>query len=99
MMHSAPNARKVMPVSFSDSPFSMEEDWELISAVSAPSPFAASSKEVRGAGAGLVEEEGDAAMGQPLCARCWLLGFQFRRQAKDVRDIVQLQRGHGEQRP
>ncbi len=46
-MHSAPNARRVMPVSLSDSPFSMEEDWELISAVSAPSPLAASSKEVR----------------------------------------------------
>ena len=47
MMHSAPNARRVMPVSLSDSPFSMEEDWELISAVSAPRPLAASSKEVR----------------------------------------------------
>ncbi len=47
MMHSAPSARSVMPVSFSDSPFSMLEDWELISAVSAPRLFAASSNEVR----------------------------------------------------
>ena len=47
MMHSAPRAFSVMPVSFSDSPFSMLEDCELISAVSAPSAFAASSNEVR----------------------------------------------------
>ncbi len=47
MMHSAPSARRVMPVSLSDSPFSMEEDWELIRAVSAPKPLAASSNEVR----------------------------------------------------
>ena len=52
-----------------------------------------------GAGAGFVEEEGNAPMGQALRARCGLLSFQLRSQAKDVRYIVQLQRGHGEQRP
>ncbi len=35
-------------------------------------------------------------MGQALRARCGLLSFQLRSQAKDVRYIVQLQRGHGE---
>ena len=47
MMHSAPSARSVSPVSFNDSPFSIEDDCELINAVSAPKPFAANSNEVR----------------------------------------------------
>jgi len=47
MMHSAPSALSVIPVSFSDSPFSMLDERELTSVVSAPSAFAASSNEVR----------------------------------------------------
>ena len=46
-MHSAPSARSVSPVSFSYSPFSIEEDLSLTSVVVAPSDFAASSNEVR----------------------------------------------------
>ena len=47
MMHSAPRARSVRPVSFRLSPFSIEEDLSLTSVVVAPSDFAASSNEVR----------------------------------------------------
>ena len=44
---SAPSERSVRPVSFSVSPFSMLEERLEISAVSAPSALAASSKLVR----------------------------------------------------
>jgi len=44
---SAPSARKVRPVSFSDSPFSMLEERLETSVVSAPNDLAASSKLVR----------------------------------------------------
>ena len=44
MMPSAPSARSVRPVSFSDSPFSMLELRLDTSVVSAPSALAASSK-------------------------------------------------------
>ena len=44
MMASAPSARSVRPVSFSDSPFSMLELRFETSVVSAPSALAASSK-------------------------------------------------------
>jgi hypothetical protein len=47
MMASAPSARRVRPVSLSDSPFSMLDDSELTSVVSAPRALAASSNEVR----------------------------------------------------
>jgi len=47
MMVSAPSARSVRPVSFSDSPFSIEELRLEINVVSAPSALAASSKLVR----------------------------------------------------
>jgi hypothetical protein len=47
MMHSAPRALRVMPVSLRDSPFSMLEESALTRVVSAPRAFAASSKEVR----------------------------------------------------
>jgi hypothetical protein len=47
IMASAPSARSVRPVSFSDSPFSMLEERLETSVVSAPSPLAASSKLVR----------------------------------------------------
>ena len=47
MMASAPSARRVRPVSLSDSPFSMLEERLETSVVSAPSPLAASSKLVR----------------------------------------------------
>ncbi len=47
MMHSAPRARRVRPVSLRDSPFSMLEDCALTREVSAPRDLAASSNEVR----------------------------------------------------
>jgi hypothetical protein len=47
MIASAPSARSVRPVSLSDSPFSMLDDFELTSVVSTPSALAASSNEVR----------------------------------------------------
>ena len=47
MMASAPSARSVSPVSFSDSPFSMLDERLEMSAVSAPRLLAASSKLVR----------------------------------------------------
>ena len=47
MMHSAPSARSVSPVSFRLSPFSIDEDLSLTSVVVAPSDLAASSNEVR----------------------------------------------------
>ncbi len=47
MIASTPIARSVSPVSLSDSPISMLEDFELTSVVSAPSALAASSNEVR----------------------------------------------------
>ena len=47
MMASAPSARSVRPVSFSDSPFSMLELRLETSVVSAPRAFEASSKLVR----------------------------------------------------
>ena len=47
MMASAPSARRVRPVSLSDSPFSMLDERLETSVVSAPRPLAASSKLVR----------------------------------------------------
>ena len=46
-MQSAPTARRVLPVSISDSPFSMLDPDERTSVVVAPKAFAANSKEVR----------------------------------------------------
>ena len=46
-MHSAPIAASVLPVSTSDSPFSILEAVALTSVVDAPSDLAASSNEQR----------------------------------------------------
>ena len=47
MMHSAPSARRVSPVSFKLSPFSIDELLSETSVVTAPRDLAASSNEVR----------------------------------------------------
>jgi hypothetical protein len=60
MMASAPSARSVRPVSFSDSPFSMLELRLETSVVSAPSALGGQLKAGAGARGRLVEEQRDA---------------------------------------
>ena len=77
----------------------MEEDWELISAVSAPRPFGRQLERGSGAGAGFVKEERDPAMGQAQGASRRIFRFEQIGQAQDGGDIFHLQRGDGKQGP
>jgi hypothetical protein len=78
MIASAPRARKVRPVSLSDSPFSMLEDLSGDQRGVRAQSLGGQLKAGAGAGGGLVKEQRDAALGQDAGAGERVLIFQSR---------------------
>ena len=98
IMASAPSARRVRPVSFSDSPFSMLELRLETSVVSAPSAFGGQLKAGSGARGRLVEEQCDAALGQDAVAHQRVFVFEGRGAGKNAADAFHAQVHYREQR-
>ena len=92
MMASAPRARRVSPVSLSDSPFSMLERETGNQRGVGAEGLGGQLEAGAGAGGGLVEEQGHAALGQDAVAGERVLMFESGGAAQDV---VQRRPGSG----